>query len=192
MSHRRAPSLTLEADSPRPPVSSEKGPSERYATPRIGVAIFGGKNKTGKPIAHVSAGKVPSYSGDFAATNVAESTSSISGIKTLTPEHRPDLCDYLPSSEIPRFTVENPAVANSDSDATGSSMFSPANSSLQNHGSRETEDESSACNQPSSTTNEERRRGSRGILADIRDRFGKVKAVEDVSIQVIFAHVTPT
>lgn len=179
-----------EADSPPPPVSSEKGASERFVTPRINVSIFGGKSKIGKPVVHGSGGKVPSYYGDFAATHVAESSSSMSAaIKTLTQENnKPEVSDYLSSSELAARTGSNPGVSNSDSDMSNSSMSNPTGQSSAN---RETEAEASP-DQQGSTINEERRRGSRGILTDLRDRFGKAKAVEDLSIQVISTCAGPT
>jgi hypothetical protein len=181
----------MEAD---PPISSEKGLSERFFTPRIPVSIFGGKSKTGKPVVHVSGGNVPSYYGDFAATHVAESSSSMA-IKALPQEtSRPEVLDYLPASETVARLVPDRGVSNSDGDTSGPSLLDPPGRRLHSSASRETELEFSNYQQANngSTINEEGRRGSRGILADLRDRFGKAKAVEDMSIEVIFSRVSPT
>ena len=172
VSHRSENPNHFEADSPRAPVSSEKLVSDRNS-PRV--TVFKGKIERPKPVLDRSF----MCSADFASTRPDESVMSVTALDSISYNN---MFDYLPKGQQSEMESQGKAVTPA-SERSESSLYVNQPSV-----SCDIDREPSSYNvsgNMGSFISHERRRGSRGIIAEFRDRIGRSRSgVDDMSIQV--------
>jgi len=177
VSHRNENATHLEAESLRAPVSSEKLVSDR--SPPI-VAVFKGKAERPRPALDRSFTR----SAEFGTAKTGGSTLSVTGVNNLS--YSSDLYDYLPKDQLPQMESQIKGAVSASERSESSLCVS------QPFASRDVVDreQTSATIAGSSgaSLGHDRRKGSRGLISEFRDRIGRSRSgVDDMSIQVLFS-----